>query len=64
MTMRKARVGRPVNGIVRREFAVDPYQGAAAMFAGSTAEGLPLASMTRKGSKVVCIYRKPNVPVR
>ena len=60
MTTRKARISRPVDGLVRREFTVDPYQGAAAMFAGSTAEGLPLHSMTRKGNKVVCIYGKPN----
>jgi hypothetical protein len=41
---------------IKREFTVDPRRGAACMLAGSTAEGLPLVSMTRKGDKVVCVY--------
>ena len=42
--------------IIKREFTVDPMRGAAAMFVNSTAEGLPLMSMTRKGDKVICLY--------
>ena len=43
--------------IVRR-FTADPEQGMAAMIVGSTAEGLPLYSMTRKGNRVVAVYKK------
>ena len=57
MTTKKVREIKPDNGFIRREFTVNPYQGAAAMFAGSTAEGKPLVSMERKGNKVICFYR-------
>lgn len=39
-----------------RKFTVDEEQGAAALFVGSTAEGLPLRFMDRTGTKVVAIY--------
>jgi hypothetical protein len=39
-----------------RKFTVDECQGAAALLVGSTAEGLPLKCMDRKGTKVTAIY--------
>lgn len=41
-----------------RKFTVDKYQSAVSMFVGSTAEGLPLQSITRRGNKVTCVYGK------
>jgi hypothetical protein len=52
---------KPINSIkkkkqVVRKFTADSEQGSVAMLAGSTAEGLPLKSITRKGNKVIAIY--------
>jgi len=41
-----------------RKFTLEPEVGAAAFLAGSTAECLPLKSMSRKGNKVVAVYEK------
>lgn len=41
-----------VRHVIKREFTFSPYQGAAALFASSTAEGLPLIFMSRKGSNM------------
>lgn len=41
---------------IKREFTIPVTQGAAALLVGSTAEGLPLISMKRKGEQVVAVY--------
>jgi hypothetical protein len=43
---------------VVRRFNPDPCQGMAALVAGSSAEGLPFKSMTRKGNKAVVVYER------
>ena len=48
--------------IVRR-FTANPEQGMTALLAGSTAEGMPLQSMSRKGNKVVVAVYSPNTKV-
>jgi len=40
------------------EFTIDPYQGAAALFAGCALKGYKLIKMERKKTKVTCWYEK------